>query len=619
MTYSGIRIYRSIRQIAATRTIRKNAYLYKDKPSDIPMRLHNTAWLLVLGTVISCSGHRAAVQDTPLPIAYSDGAATDSNDGTYRNPILHADYSDPDAIRVGKDFYMTASSFNHVPGLPILHSRNLVDWTLVGYALDRLPYPPGCDPFPQPGGDAGDVGRPYAAVRHGDYVWAPALRYHKGLYYIYFGDPNAGVFMTSTKDPNGPWEPLTCVLAARGIIDTCPFWDDDGSAWLVHAYAGSRAGIKSLLALAPLSADGRLVTGPSRIIYDGHGIDPTIEGPKLYKKDGWYYIFAPAGGVSTGWQTVLRSRSLTGPYERRVVMEQGPTPVNGPHQGAWVDTPSGEDWFLHFQDKGAYGRIVHLQPMRWQDGWPVIGADEDGDGIGNPLASFRRPTGLPGEGHSAPGLPISIRTSGSVNLEGTASMLTGNGLDLAWQWPANPEPWWAVCHPEEGRLSLYSVPAPEGARNLWDVPNLLLQKFPAEAFTCTTKLTLVPDDRFDGERAGLVVMGTDYALLSLERTADGFLLSQRECLGAEDGVPETQRAAVALFDGTVYLQVKVSEGARCEFLYSTDGETFQPLGGAFTAKPGKWIGAKVGLFCQRPVRGNDGGRADVELFCITAE
>ncbi len=280
----------------------------------------------------------------------------DQGDGTYRNPILLADYSDPDVIRVGEDYYLTASSFNCTPALPILHSRDLVNWTLVGHAMQNLPF----DRYdtPQLGGG----------------VWAPALRYHDGRFYIFFPLVEEGLFVVSAADPAGPWSAPRCVQQGAGLIDPCPLWDDDGQAYLVHAYAYSLTGIKHRLRVCPMAPDGSKLLGEGKIVFDDPARHPTMEGPKFLKKDGFYYILAPAGGVSGGWQVALRSRNIYGPYEDKVVLEQGSTPVNGPHQGALVDTPSGEWWFLHFQDAGPYGRIVHMQPVRWQDEWPLDGA-----------------------------------------------------------------------------------------------------------------------------------------------------------------------------------------------------------------------------------------------------
>ena len=263
----------------------------------------------------------------------------------YRNPVIDADYSDPDVCRVGDDYYMTSSSFACFPGLQILHSTDLVNWELVGAALLN-DYPV----LPENKGSDIDW---HKRIQHGNYVWAPSIRYHDGWFYIYCGDPDQGLFMTKTQDPRGQWSPLTWVLKGKGLIDCCPLWDDDGKAYLSFGCAGSRAGVKSVLFVAPLSPDGTAVTGPARIVYDGHEDQPTIEGTKFYKRNGYYYIMSPAGGVKYGWQVELRSKSPYGPYEEYVGLAQGKSKVNGPHQGAWVDTQNGEDWFLHFQDKHA--------------------------------------------------------------------------------------------------------------------------------------------------------------------------------------------------------------------------------------------------------------------------
>ena len=278
-----------------------------------------------------------------LAAAFVCGGMTLSAQFRYQNPVIHADYSDPDVCRVGEDYWMTASSFNCFPGLPILHSRDLVHWDLVGAALTE---------YPGEGWDAPEDDF-RTKVQHGKAVWAPAIRFHEGWYYIYVGDPDRGIFMVRTQDPKGPWEPPVWVVKEKGFIDPCPFWDEDGNAYLSHGCAGSRAGNKSILFVAPMDPDGTRLLGPSRIVYDGHLSQPTIEGTKFYKRNGKYYIFSPAGGVATGWQTVLRADNPFGPYEERIVMAWAPGTINGPHQGGWVQTPEGEDWFLHFQDKGA--------------------------------------------------------------------------------------------------------------------------------------------------------------------------------------------------------------------------------------------------------------------------
>ena len=530
----------------------------------------------------------------------------------YTNPVLHSDYSDPDVCRVGEDYYMTASSFNCMPGLPILHSTDLVHWTLIAYALQDYPA------FDQP-------------VAHGKGVWAPSIRYHEGWFYIFCGDPDRGIFMVRSRDPLGPWTKPVWVVEAKGFIDPCPFWDQDGSAWLVHGCAGSRAGLKSVLFLAPLNADASAVTGPSRIIYDGHMTQPTIEGPKVYKRGEWYYIFAPAGGVATGWQSVLRADSIVGPYEERVVMAWAPGTVNGPHQGAWVSTSDGDDWFLHFQDKGAYGRNLHLQPMVWRaDDWPLIGEDPDGDGVGQPVAAWRAPSA------ALKNNPEALQPVGPY------------GLDLAWQYPAVPSPYWHQALPDGG-VRLYSVE--QSAGGLWNCPNLLSQKFPSEAFTVEATLSFMPNPQLEGhgETAGFVVTGNSYAALQLQDTPQGVQLQYVLCKKASEGAPEEvfplcdvpsdaveidhrhESKNVPLVKYSSYrramvrvrLEVKPQERAGnvpepvCRFSYSVDGgKKWKRVPQSFIARPELWIGAKFGFYCNRPARKNDAGWLEIQDLTI---
>ncbi len=513
--------------------------------------------------------------------------SADLGDGRYQNPILYADYSDPDVCRVGDDFYMTASSFNAVPGLPILHSKDMVNWRLINHAIAKLT------------AEEGIPANFFDKPQHGNGVWAPAIRYHKGEFYIYYGDPDFGIYMTKTKDPAGAWEPLKLVKAGKGLIDACPFWDEDGQAYLVHAYAGSRAGIKSLIAVTRLTDDGSRAVGQSKIVYDGHDVDPTIEGPKFYKRGDYYYIFAPAGGVATGWQTVLRAKDIFGPYERKVVLSQGQTAINGPHQGSWVDSGKGEDWFFHFQDVGPVGRIVHLQPMVWKEDWPVIGQDADNDGTGSPVLSYQKPiNGL------------------AENNPQESDEFNENSLGLQWQWHGNPEDWWAYTDKNRGILSLYSAPLLKEGGNLWDASNLLLQKMPAPEFTASTKVTFKPDPKLNNERTGLLVMGMDYAGITIVSAQEGWSLQQIECYKADKGAKEQVNEKIALQDSTVYLRVQVKQGNIWNFAYSLDGTNYKVFGKTFTAREGKWIGTKLGLFCSRMSKLNDGGRADYDWFRV---
>ena len=535
--------------------------------------------IVVAALIVSCS---CVTRQETFPYVSKVWIA-DNRDGTYRNPILHADYSDPDVIRLGNDFYMTASSFNCAPGLPILHSKDLVNWNLIGHALARQ-YPE--DVFDKP--------------QHANGCWAPSLRHHQGEFYIYYGDPDFGIYMVKTKDPAGQWDKPVLVLPGKGLIDPCPLWDDDGNVYLVHAWAASRAGVASLLTVRKLNSEGTEVTDDGRHVFDGHDHHPTIEGPKFYKRDGYYYIFAPAGGVTAGWQLVLRSKDIYGPYEEKVVLAQGETEISGPHQGGWVETQTGESWFIHFQDRKAYGRVIHLQPVKWVDGWPVMGIDKDGDGKGEPVLNYRKPD---------------VKGAYPITMPVESDEFNSDTLGLQWQWHANPSVIWMALIRNTGYLRLFAFKKPESSVNFWTVPNILLQKFPAPDFTATTKVKFTP--QWDGKKTGLIVMGGDYSYLSLSAAKEGLLLAQVLCLNAEKAGKERIIDERPIKDDTVYLRVKViSPDGLCRFSYSIDGIQFDSIGEEFHAKPGKWIGAKVGMFCISEFESRTGGYADFDWFRI---
>ena len=537
----------------------------------------------------------AIVGFTAMAQYVSEVWVPDCGDGTYRNPIIHADYSDPDVCCVGDDFYMTASSFACAPGLPILHSKDLVNWQIVNYALPAVP-----------------PTEYYSEPRHGKGVWAPCIRHHAGEFYIYWGDPDHGIYMVKTNDPLGEWEAPVLVKAGKGMIDPTPLWDDDGKAYLVHAWAASRSKMNSILVACEMNAEGTAVIGKPVLIYDGNdGVNHTVEGSKLYKRDGWYYIFAPAGGVEQGWQLAMRSKSIYGPYEVRRVMEQGDTDINGPHQGGWVETPQGESWFVHFQDKAMYGRIIHLNPMVWHDGWPVIGEDKDGDGCGNPVRRHAKPK-------------VNEKHPKTTPVE--SDEFNSRQLGLQWEWHANYQDTYGFTS-DLGYMRLYGHVLSEGFVNFWEVPNLLLQKFPAEAFTATTKLKV--SAKADGQQSGLIVMGWDYSCLAVVKKGEDFVLRQVTCKDAEQGGPEKTEYVATLpatriygaglranYELDIYMRVEVSKGGICRFSYSTDGKRYTRTDITFTAREGKWIGAKVGLFSTAP-HDKQRGWVDADWFRIT--
>lgn len=519
----------------------------------------------------------------------------DNGNGTYTNPVINADYSDPDVCVAGEDYYLTASSFNCIPGLPVLHSKDLVNWEIVGHAVKEL-----------------EPKQEFDRPSHGNGIWAPSIRYHNGEFYIYWGDPDYGVFMVKTKDPAGEWSKPLCVIPGKGLIDTTPLWDDDGRCYLVNAYANSRSRFASVIAIRELSADGTKPIGNPVIIYDGNGTESrTCEGPKIYKRDGWYWVMFPAGGVPTGFQVAMRSKSPFGPYESKVVLAQGKTKINGPHQGAWVHTKFGEDWFLHFQDKEAYGRVVHLQPVTWKDNWPVMGVDKDGDYCGEPVTTYRKP-----------------KTSGKVQVVNPAESdeFSDTRLGLQWQWHANYNETFGMPT-AFGSYRVYTHKVSEKFQNLWEVPNLLLQKTPADKFTATTKIRFTSKDQ--NQTGGLLMMGLDYSGLVVKRVGNDFQLLQISCKSADKGKPQTEQliatlkpTAVDQIDyqpGThidIYMRMSVNDG-KMHFSYSLDGKKYTKCGTEFTMREGKWIGAKIGFVAYEPGQKTNRGWIDADWFRVT--
>lgn len=451
--------------------------------------------------------------------------------------VIYADYSDPDVCQDQQgDYWMTASSFQCTPGLPLLHSTDGSRWELVGHALPRL--------IPT---------EHYDSIQHGCGVWAPSIRHHDGMFYIYWGDPDYGIYMTRTRDPRGTWETPVLVIPGRGLIDPCPLWDEDGRCYLVHGWAASRCGFNSVLTLCELTPDGTQAIGTPRLVYDGQQEgNHTVEGPKLYRHGGYYYILAPAGGVEKGWQLALRSKNIWGPYESKIVFQS-----EGIHQGGLVG-----NHFFAFQDRGAYGRVVHRLDVQWKHDWPMMSLSPKHDKT----------------------LPVT-------------------GTDQ-YQWHANYQSTFGFPTPAGTRV--YGHQVGNTYRNLWQVPNLYLRKFEGETFT--TDLPLVITANGAGQQSGVVIMGRDYCRLAVELLEDNFVLRQVICHDADQGgreestliadIPARRYNAGALdnYECHITFRIQCQQGALCTLSYSLDGQHFTPLPQTFQARVGKWIGAKYGVY-----------------------
>ncbi len=470
----------------------------------------------------------------------------DQGNGTFRNPVLNADYSDPDVIRVGSKFYMTASDF-HFTGMQVLESEDLVNWRIVSQVYDRFDYP---------GWETNE--------RYAGGSWAPALRYHDGRFWIFFCTPHEGLFMTTAERAEGPWAPLHCVKRVEKWEDPCPFWDDDGQAYLGR----SRHGAGPII-IHRMSADGRTLLDEGRTVYQG----PVAEGTKFLKRNGWYYLSIPEGGVSTGWQTLLRSKNIYGPYEKRRVLEQGPSKINGPHQGALVDLEDGRWFFMHFRRAGDLGRVVYLEPAWWSDDdWLHIGVDTDLNGVGEPVAVWEK----------------SVKSDHAFSPQSTDDFSTPE-LGLQWQFNHNPVPrGWSLTE-RPGCLILHALPA----RDFRSARNTLSQK--VMGYRSTATATLDVTDMADGQRCGLAGMGKTNQLLGV-RMAEG----RKEIFVANDS---TLTAVCPLEAPIVHLRAEIDmRNSRWQFSYSTDGHRYTPCGEAFSVPYGHWKGARTALFCYNTER-----------------
>ena len=492
------------------------------------------SFLLSLCSVLSLS---AQVTDEVL-------AWGDLGNGMYANPVLNADFSDPDVIRVGERFYMVASDF-HFMGMQVLESEDMVNWHYISQIYRRIDEP------------GWDENKHYAGGS-----WAPSIRYHDGRFYVFFCTPDEGLYMTTATDAKGPWEPLHLVKRVEKWEDPCPLWDDDGQAYMGRSQHGAGP-----IIVHKMSADGRQLLDQGVTVYTG----PVAEGTKWLKRNGYYFLIIPEGGVGGGWQTVLRSRNIYGPWERRIVLEQGTTKINGPHQGALVDAPDGSWWFYHFQETPELGRVVHLQPARWLDEWPLMGVDLDGNGIGEPVAKWQKPI-----------------ASDSRALPQTDDGFSGT-LGLQWQWNHNPrDEYWSLKE-RKGWLTLHALPA----ENLKSSHNMLTQKVMGYVSESTTLMEM---------------RGRCFAGLA--------------CIGREfRGVGVTQEGIVVEHNGErtvvrkgrfkrVYLRVQNDCVKRSHrFFYSLDGRSYEPAGEAFSMHSGYWKGIRVGLFCY-----GESGKAEFEEF-----
>ena len=549
---------------------------------------------IIGGTTSSAGQNSAGAHDTggSTAIQLLPGGWGDQGNGTFKNPMLWADYNNLDVISANGQFYMVAAA-HHFMGMPVLQSKDMVNWSLLTRIYRRLDLNPRYD-------------TPGQAYQNG--TWAPAIRFHEGRFWVYVTTPTEGLIMTTATNAAGPWDPWTVVANTPDWEDPCPFWDDvenaggDGpkgqKAYLIRSQTGAGP-----LIVQQLSWDGKKLIGPTTTVATG----PTLEGPKLHKRNGFYYIFAPEGGIDNGYQVVLRASAILGPYTKKTILERGVTATNGPHQGSWIDLPSGQAWFYHFQQNAGWGRVGHLEPAQWgTDDWPKIGVDQNGNGIGEPVAQPKKPDvgGV---------FPIQAPTS-SDDFGNTSA------LGVQWLWNHNPDDskWSLSARPGWLRLSARPLSARSGTSGIGGaIPfvedsllfayNTVVQLAMGKVASAVTQLDTT--GMVDGQRAGITLFGQDYGWIGVV-AANG----QRSVRSNVNG---TYTSGPALSGKTVYLKALLSDTSRISFAYSLDGVTFTALGGSLLVGRTWFEGIKFGLFTYNLSTATAAGVADFDYFQYT--
>ncbi len=498
----------------------------------------------------------------------------DNGNGTFTNPLMWGDWPDPDVIRVGDDFYMVSTSMHYVPGVPIAQSKDLVNWKIVGYAVDRYSEDPRYD---MKGGTLYLNG-----------AWASSIRFHNGKFYVAFCTPygqgtDKGHFSICIADrPEGPWERT---IFPEYLYDPGLFFDDNGKVYVVHG--------QHTLYITELNADAKSVKGKSVKIWDKGFVNSTtlgggfgLEGSHMYKINGKYYITCPAGGTQ-GWQICLRSDNIYGPYEHKLIMDDDSSyPGNGLHQGGMVQLKNGDWWFIIMQDRGPIGRVPCLVPVTWTDGWPMLGSN------GKDAITYFKPK---------------VDGKHKIQVPDTSDHFDDRKLGLQWQWNHNPdnEQWSLTERP--GFMRLKALLAPQ----LLEARNTLTQRVQGPSSEGSVEIHL--QGLKDGNVAGFGIFQKPYAFVGVVQ--DGTKRQLVQCINgkiAEVLDPDFKH-------DKLWVRARVTDREfKATFFYSTDGIHYTPVKQALTMGLGfSWTANRYALFNYTTKTEGIGGYADFNWFCFT--
>lgn len=454
---------------------------------------------------------------------YAQALHSDNGDGTFTNPVIQGDFPDPDVIRVGDTYYMVSTTMFIFPGVTILKSHDLVNWEYCSNAVPRFDFDKA---YNMEGG-----------TRYGHGQWATSMKYHNGKFHLLFITLNEGGFTCTATKAEGPWE---IKKLPKGFYDPGLFYDDDGKIYVAQGYNNiSLTEVDE--SLTPKTKDS--------LIYKGN-IRKGLEGTHVYKINGYYYLYSTYGGAD-GIQVALRSKNIYGPYEQKVVLRDTTHTINfGMHQGALIQTQTGEWWTILFVDRGPLGRVPSLQPVTWVDGWPIVGVN------GHAVIKYKKPN--VGKTYPIKELPTSDEFDSAT-------------LGMQWGWNHNPDPdKWSLTT-RHGYLRLITSGL---ATNLTLARNTLTQRpLIKYALDQPTKGTAKLDVSHmkDGDEAGLAVFQMPYAYIAIRRSKDS-----RSIVMVNNG--KTIDSA-AIHTTTIYLRTTASNATKKAFFeYSFDGENFKQLG-----------------------------------------
>lgn len=502
--------------------------------------------------------------------ASAQAARGTSTHGTYVNPVMPADVSDLDAIRLGQDFYAISSTFQYSPGMAVLHSRDLIHWAIVSHVVDDI-----STISPQMNWDRME--------RSGRGIWAGSIRYQAGRFYVYFGTPDEGILMSSAAKVTGPWTPVRPVLADSGWDDPCPFWDEDGRVYLVVTrYKPDPATGKAYnIHLFQMNVAGDSVDPASdRIIHQSRG----SEANKLYKIHGLYYHFFSEVRAEGRVPMMERAASLEGPWEIQQLMHVDRRVDKEPNQGGFVQLQDGRWFFVTHQGTGDWeGRAGVLLPVTWISGWPIPGKVGE-DGIGNML--WTAPAPLPQD--DGAGLVASDDFSGPA-------------LKPQWEWDYQPRPRsWSIQHnPAALRLEAYPLLHPGDFKT---APNVITQRaMRTEDNVVSVQLSL--SGMVDGQHAGLAHFAKTDA--EIEITQSG---GERRLSLVRGGV---STAGPAIAGSSLWLRSRWGSDGQSQFFFSEDGAHFTSLGEAYPLTWGDYRGDRIALYTFNAERK---GHVDVVSF-----